>query len=130
MIALVALLAAAQPCTDVVDRTAGCVAPDELKTAIAPDVKRIEEPRWDVATLPAELAFVSAGLAFGGGAGLVLGLATTPNNDDERLAQEVAVYTGAGLLVWSALVGAGAVALGVFDPTSGTLRYDLFADGE
>lgn len=133
MITLVMLVALAQPsapCTDVVDRTPGCAAPSALPSAIAADAKRVEAVRFDVATLPAELGIVSAGLALGGGAGLVLGLATTPNNEHERLAQSVAALTGTGLLVWSALVGAGAAALWLFDPASGEVRPKIFPDRE
>ena len=154
-IVLSLVLAAGPPCTAIVDRTPTCTSPAVLTSAIAPDPKRLQEPGWDpgipapakpdrlssgmalaeptaslLDTLPAELGLVSAGLALGGGAGLVLGLATTSNNDDERLAQDVAVYTGLGMLAWSTLVGAGAVALAAFDPSSGELRWQIFPDHE
>lgn len=133
MIALALALATA-PCTDVLDRTAACTAPDDEPTAVAPDVKGTEAfPRdasWDVGTLPAELGFVSAGLAFGGGTALVLGLATTATNDDERLAQAIATYIGTGMLAWSSLVGAGAFALWIFDPSTGAPRLKFFPEAE
>lgn len=119
-------LSAARPCDGVVDRTPQCAPPREGGPAVLADQKSVPAvDAYDIGGLPAELGFLSVSLAFGGGAGLVLGLVPTPSNDTELVAQEVAVYTGAGLLVWSALAASGAIALAVFDASNGTLRVPL-----
>lgn len=123
-------VADARPCDGVVDRTPQCSPPKEGGPPVLADAKApaAAEP-YDISGLPAELGFASFTLAFGGGAGLVLGLVPTPSNENEVLAQEVAVYTGAGLLVWSALVAGGAVALWAFDASNGTMRVPIDTSG-
>jgi hypothetical protein len=128
-------VAGARPCDGVVDRTPECAPPKEggppvLADAKAPANAPANGDAFDITGLPAELGFLSFSLAFGGGAGLVLGLVPTPSNDSELVAQEVAVYTGAGLLVWSALVAGGAVALWAFDASNGTMRVPIDAGAE
>jgi hypothetical protein len=119
-------VADARPCDGVVDRTAECAPPKEGGAPVRADEKRAPPvDAYDISALPAELGFASFSLAFGGAAGLVLGLVPTPSNETELAAQEVAVYTGAGLLVWSALVAGGAVALWAFDASSGTMRVPI-----
>jgi hypothetical protein len=129
-----AVASTSAPCTDVLDRTVACPAPDDEPAVTAPDAKATEPSQADappdVTTLPAELLVVSAGLAFGGAAALVLGLATTATNDDELLAQEVATYVGAGMLAWSSLIGAGALALSLFDPATGAPQLRVFQGQE
>lgn len=119
-------IADARPCDGVVDRTPECSPPKEGGAPVLADNKAPPPTdAYDISALPSELGFVSFSLAFGGGAGLMLGLVPTPSNDNELVAQEVAVYTGAGLLVWSALVAGGAVALWAFDASSGTMRVPI-----
>ncbi len=124
-------VADARPCDGVVDRTPECSPPKEGGPPVLADAKAppVVEP-YDISGLPAELGFVSFSLAFGGAAGLALGLVPTPSNDTELVAQEVAIYTGAGLLVWSALVAGGAVALWAFDASNGTMRVPIEAGAE
>lgn len=126
MLSLALIVAMANPCDGVVDRTDKCLPPKESGPPVLADTKTAPPPdAFDIAGLPGEMAFLSASLAFGGGAAMVLGLVASPSNDDEEFAQEIAVYAGTGLLVWSGLVGGGALALWAFDPSSGTMRIPI-----
>lgn len=117
---------AARPCDGVVDRTPDCSPPKEGGPPVLADNKAAPaRDAFDITGLHAELGFVSFALAFGGGSALVVGLVPTPSNEDERVAQEVAVYTGTGLLVWSGLVASGAAALWAFDASTGTMRVPI-----
>ncbi len=130
MIAALLLALAASPCSDVFDRTSACAGLlHDDTTAIAPDAKVAQVP-VDLDTMPAGLGLLSAGAALGGGAGLALALTTTATSEGERVLRDMALHAGAGLLACSALAGAGAVALWLFDPSSGELRHGLFLEQE
>jgi hypothetical protein len=78
---------------------------------------------------PGELGFVAVVVGLAGGGVL----AATATNDvtrltsDQRAWRDGALVSGATLVGLAGLIGAGAVATVVFDPSTGALRLDLFA---
>lgn len=117
-------------CAGVVDRTDECPSPtdvNDVNDVVAADPKTPPPavPGIEPRILPGELAFVSLGLALGGTAAIAWSYANTAETDDERVSQEVARWSGAGMLVWSGLTGAGAISLWVFDPSTGHMRPNL-----
>ncbi len=127
-----ALGAGPAPCAGVVDRTPACAAPADAAPPVAADKKPAEDrPAVSPSILPGELAFLSVGLALGGAGVLAASYANTPRNDVDDHVQSVAQIGGAGLLVWSGLVGASAAALALFDPSTGGFRLKpLFAGSD
>jgi hypothetical protein len=109
--------------------TAGCPGPDREAPPVAADaVAAAEAPARDPSLFPRELGFVAVVVGIAGGGVL----ATTATRDvarlgaDERAWRDGALVSGASLLGLAGLIGAGAVATAVFDPSTGALRLDLF----
>ena len=138
MIALALTLAAGpDPCAGVVDRTPACAAPDDVVAAVAPDagakdqalgVAGISEPE----EIPSKLALVPAALGIGGPAAVSPTYAVTPPDEtvEERQLRKAVRVGGVSVLALSGLVGGAAIALAVFDPSSGKPRFTLIEETE
>lgn len=131
------IAAGPDPCAGVVDRTATCTAPDDVAAAVAPDapataatlgLEHIVKPEH----LPSKLALVAAALCIGGTAAIGSSYAVTPpdeTSEEQRLRKAVRV-SGVSALALSGLVGGAAVALAVFDPSTGKPRFQLVEENE
>ena len=131
------LAAAPDPCANVLDRTSACASPDDVTAVVAPDVGG-KDPALGVAgvikadEIPAKLALLAAALGIGGTAAISVTYAVTPPNESveqEQLRKAMRVG-GASVLALSGLVGGAAVALALFDPSTGKPRYSLIEGDE
>lgn len=119
-------------CRGVLDKTSSCTAPADEPLTVRNDEKRPAAPVPGIApeALPEELAALSAGLLVGGSAAVAWSYASVASSDADRHTQEIARWSGAGLLAWGGLVGAGAISLAVFDPSTGVFRPKIFSESE
>lgn len=137
-IAVALMLAAGpDPCADVLDRTPACAAPDELATGLAPDVAGKSQAQGvagiiKAEQIPSKLALFAAALGIGGTAAVSASYAVTPPDEtvEERQLRKAVRVGGVSVLALSGLVGGAAVALAVFDPSTGKPRVNLIEDNE
>jgi hypothetical protein len=115
-------------CADTFDRTASCLAVDAARAPIVadptpPEPALAREPE----SLPAAMVFFTAGAAVIGASALVgaqLPAAARPTEDEARLREGVRIG-GYAFLVGAGAVAASGLALTIFDPASGTMRFSL-----
>jgi hypothetical protein len=110
--------------------SAGCAGPASVASSVVADDKAPPAaPARAPSTLPGELGFVALALGVAGGSAMIGAQATDVQRlDDEHQLQQRALFlSGASLVGLAGLVGAGAVAVTVFDPSTGTLRLPLFS---
>ncbi|MBI1946118.1 MAG: hypothetical protein HYS27_10500 [Deltaproteobacteria bacterium] len=131
------LAAGPDPCAGVVDRTPACVAPDDVAATLAPDGGAKDAAAGAAGVIkaeqiPSKLALVAAALGIGGTAAISATYAVTPPDEtaDERQLRKVVRLGGVSVLAISGLVGGAALALAVFDPSTGAPRYRLIEDNE
>jgi hypothetical protein len=134
--AVQAALASTDPCARALDAVVptpaspGCLGPSSSAPPVVADDTAPERAlRRDPAILPAELGFLAVALGVVGG-GAVAGaqaVDTRRLNDAEAWQQQAVFVSGVSLVVLAGLVGAGAAATVVFDPSKGTLRLPVFS---
>ncbi|MCC7071611.1 MAG: hypothetical protein IT383_09825 [Deltaproteobacteria bacterium] len=137
-LALTLIIAAGpDPCAGVLDRTATCAAPDEVAATVTPDQAAGADPLGIAGmvapeALPSKLALVAAALGMGGTAAIGASYAVTPPGEtaEERQTRRVVRVGGMSAIALSGLVGGAAIALAVFDPSSGKARFQLIEENE
>lgn len=142
MIALVFTFAltvtsAPDPCAGVLDRTTACASPDDVAAGVVPDAGG-KDPALGVGNvikaeeIPSKLALLAAALGIGGTAVVGVTYAVTPpaETPEQEQLRKAMRLGGVSVLALSGLVGGAAVALAVFDPSTGKPRYSLVEDDE
>jgi hypothetical protein len=107
----------------------GCASPASLPSSVPADAKAPPPAlRRDPSVLPGELGVAAVIVALVGGSA-VLGSGVTdprPRDGEALVRQQALLVSGASLVGLAGLVGAGAIATVVFDPSTGLLRLPLF----
>ena len=127
---------APDPCRGQLDaavvESARCQSPAWASAAVAADVVPEPPPLLrDPKLFASELGFVSSMFAIAGGALIAVAAAQDPNrlSADEVAVKEGVFVGGVSALTLSGLVGAAALSMWVFDPSTAKLRLPIF-EGE